>query len=295
MNDEKEISNNDKINVAVFYDGTFVNKVSNFYLREHPERKHLQLEGLHKFILGTVSLEENVHIDKCQIVDSQRFMGAPDKNHTNTTSELEAVQSREQDFIDNNIKTHLVPLQNGREKGVDVDLGANAAISVIMKKIDVLVLVTGDGDFKTLPKTFEGFGCKTMVLSWDYDFHPKEGEVSQVRASQDLLEEAHYSFEMYSVIEKGLKENDNLILGLFGRHFFEKHPCLVVSKNRNSGVAIFENDDKVKFHRNNPILGINFDHIVVGQKYLAGIEEKAGQRQVCDIEPVSMSQTTKSN
>ncbi len=286
MDEEKEISKN-KINVVVFYDGTFFNKVSNFYLKEHPERRHIHLGGLNGFILSKVSLLENVHISKCQVVDSQRFMGTPDEKHTYTSSELGMIRAREQDFLENKVKTHLSVLINGKEKGVDVNLAIRAAISVITRNIDVFVIITGDGDFKTLPKTFEEFGCKTMLLSWDYDFHPKEGEVSQVRTSQDLLREAHYPFEMYSVIEKGIKENDNLILGLFGRYYFEKHPCSIDSKNRNSGVVIFENGDKVKFHRNNPILGMNFEHIVVGQQYLAGVEKKDGRRQACDFQPVS--------
>ena len=325
MDEEKEISKKEKeIRIGVVIDGHYFDRISFYYLVEHLMQKHLHLGAFYEWIRHKVAEINGVHVDKCHIVESQRFLGVPD-----TSESLLNRSPREQDFVDHNIKTNVVGLQRDfekeegkkkereveneerkkkglepntaplneiyREKGVDPYLAMRALLMAAKQDLDIIVLISGDGDFQKVPMVIrEACKCKTMLLHWEYDSHTQEGKTSPTRTSHELLKEVHYNFEMHSIIEKGIEENDKLILNLFEKRFFGIL-LTVDSKIQNRGTVIFSKDGKeerFRFHRNNPLLGMNFGSIVVGGQYFANIEEKNGRLQACDFQPAEIKLQT---
>ncbi|MFO1253269.1 MAG: hypothetical protein U1E77_19545 [Inhella sp.] len=61
--------------IAVFYDGTYFNKVTNYYLYQHERRARLSIKGLHDFIVAEVAKGEGADPRLCQIVDASYFRG----------------------------------------------------------------------------------------------------------------------------------------------------------------------------------------------------------------------------
>ena len=46
--------------IAIFFDGTYFSKVSNYYLYQHDRKSRISIKGLHEFILHEVSKNEGV-------------------------------------------------------------------------------------------------------------------------------------------------------------------------------------------------------------------------------------------
>ena len=61
--------------IAVFYDGSYFKKVSDYYLFQHERRARLSIKGLHEFIAAEVARVEGLDARQCQIVDASYFRG----------------------------------------------------------------------------------------------------------------------------------------------------------------------------------------------------------------------------
>ena len=62
--------------IAVFYDGSYFMRLSQFFKYHHKRAKIISLDGFHEFIRNTVAHHEaSGNISLCQIVDSHFFRG----------------------------------------------------------------------------------------------------------------------------------------------------------------------------------------------------------------------------
>jgi cold shock CspA family protein len=84
-----------------------------------------------------------------------------------------------------------------------------------LKKLDVVVLLAGDGDYVPLVRKLNSLGVKVMVLGWDIEYVNENNVRIVTRSSQELLEEASYPLSMHSIIEDRAKRNEMLINNLF--------------------------------------------------------------------------------
>jgi uncharacterized LabA/DUF88 family protein/cold shock CspA family protein len=205
--------------IAVFYDGTYFNKVSNYYFFQHERRARLSLKGLHEFIVAEVSRSENVEARHCQIIEACYFRGR-----------LTAQQALEQDklfservFEDVLMRAdvtlhqqHVMTRPDGtwEEKRIDVWLALEAYEMASMKRYDVCVLLTGDGDFVPLVRKLHTLGARVMLLGWDFEYE-HEGKMRRTRVSAGLIDQVNYPVAMDKVIDARERRNDPLVNGLF--------------------------------------------------------------------------------
>ena len=117
------------------------------------------------------------------------------------------------------VVTHYLPLRNkgGRkeEKGIDVWLALEALELTMMKKYDVLVLITSDGDFVPLIRKVNTLGTRVMALSWDFEYTDDTNREVVTRTSSDLLEEVTYPISMHELIDDEEYGESDLISQLF--------------------------------------------------------------------------------
>ena len=64
-----------------------------------------------------------------------------------------------------NTTNHLTSFYGGAKKG-DWDVGIAMDIIRMSNKIDVVVLISGDGDFKELLEHVKALGCRTEVVAF---------------------------------------------------------------------------------------------------------------------------------
>lgn len=206
--------------ICVFYDGNYFLHVSNYYAFNHLRNSRISISGLHEFIRHQVAAMENEDVRLCQIVDSHFFRGRIPAQEAQQRGNLLYYERVFDDILMwEGVTTHYLPLRNngGRreEKGIDVWMALEAYEMCLLKKLDVVVLITADGDYVPLVRKLNTLGTRVMVLSWDFEFMDQEGKQVVTRTSQDLLEEVTYPVSMHEVIETRTRKNDPLVQNLF--------------------------------------------------------------------------------
>jgi len=205
--------------ICVFYDGNYFLHVSNYYAFNHSRNSRISISGLHEF-RHQVAAMENEDVRLCQIVDSHFFRGRIPAQEAQQRGNLLYYERVFDDILMwEGVITHYLPVRNngGRreEKGIDVWMALEAYEMCLLKKLDVVVLITADGDYVPLVRKLNTLGTRVMVLSWDFEFMDQEGKQIVTRTSQDLLEEVTYPVSMHEVIENRTRKNDPLVQNLF--------------------------------------------------------------------------------
>lgn len=205
--------------IAVFYDGTFFQKIGQFYKYAHRRQSYLDQSGLHDFLRNRIAaLESNGNDRLCQIVESHFFRGRFSlksvQNKTDPQKTMEADRFQDQLLMHAGIVAHYYPMNESsnppQEKGIDVWLALEAYDLAVHKRFDVLVLIAGDQDFVPLVRKINGLGTRVMVLGVDID---NQGHIT--RTAQKLIDEASYTCMLSEEIDSKTANNDPIINGLF--------------------------------------------------------------------------------
>lgn len=208
------------LQIGVFYDGNYFLHVSNYYNYFHPVRERINLPGFHDFLRELVAQAEDHPVELCRIAEAHYFRGR--------LSALEASQRGNQLYNDRvfddilmsvGVKTHYLPLRargcRREEKGIDVYLALEAYEQCRNRNLDVLILISSDGEYVPLIRKVNALGVKTMVLNWEFTYTDVAGREVVTRTSQDLLQEVLYPVDASEIIEQGIEANSHWTLDLF--------------------------------------------------------------------------------
>jgi len=201
--------------IGVFYDGNYFFKVSNYYKYQHKRQARISIEGLHEFIRHQVSTVEGVDMRLCHIVDAHFFRGRFSARSAEENQQLYNERVFDDILMGEGVVTHYLPMRNNAEKGVDVWLALEAFELAVYKRFDVLVLITGDGDFVPLARKVNSLGTRVMVIGWDFSFKDQNNEDQQTTTSIHLLDEVAYPILVSNIIDDKTKREDRIIRGLF--------------------------------------------------------------------------------
>jgi len=208
------------LKIGVFYDGNYFLHVSNYYNYFHAMHQRLSLPAFHGFIRHLVAESEGIPLQYSRIIGAHYFRGR--------LSAQEASQRGNQLYNDRvfddilmsvGIVSHFLPLRtrSGKkeEKGIDVWLALEAYEQTLIKKFDVLVLITSDGEYVPLVRKLNSLGVKTMVLNWEFAYVDDSGREIVTRTAQDLLQEVTYPVAAHVVIDEGLEAGLDYVNELF--------------------------------------------------------------------------------
>ena len=205
--------------IAVFYDGTYFNKVSNYYLYQHDRRARLKLEGLHEFVVSEVAKSEGMDSRHCQIVDASYFRGRLTAQQAYDQDKLYSERVFEDVLMRADIKMyqqHLATRHDGafEEKRIDVWLALEAYEMASLKKYDVCVLISGDSDFVPLVRKLNTLGSRVMLLGWDFSYE-RDGRQVRTQVATGLIDQVNYPIMMDKVIDSRERRSDPLINNIF--------------------------------------------------------------------------------
>jgi cold shock CspA family protein/uncharacterized LabA/DUF88 family protein len=205
--------------IAVFYDGQYYYKVSNYYCFQHPRKRRLNISGLQAFIRHQVSEVLDVDKSLCPIVDAHYFRGRLSAVEAQGSQILFNERLFDEILMNEGIITHYLPLKYSQgkrqEKGIDVWLALEAYELAVYKRYDVVVLIACDGDYVPLVRKLSTLGTRVMLLSWDFQYSDEFGSLQTTKTSQDLLEEVTYPIAMHEIIDNRVRQNDSIINNLF--------------------------------------------------------------------------------
>lgn len=200
--------------IAIFYDGAFFWRVSNFYRHRHARASFISIDGLHEYIRARVAERETGgNLDLCQIVEAHFFRGRFSLKSVQAmkdpAKQLEVDRFQDQLLMHAGVDAHYFPMNETvdppEEKGIDVWLALHAYELAVHKPFDVMVLVSGNSDFVPLVRKVSALGTRVMVLGVDME--------GAVKTSQRLMDEASYLTMLSDEVDN--RANDPRIEGLF--------------------------------------------------------------------------------
>jgi len=212
------------VRIGVFYDGNYFSHVSDYYRYHHERGARISIQGFHEFVREEVAKRENTDSRYCKIVEAHYFRGRFPAEDADRHGAL----LRERKFEDVLVKAGVTPhfllmstaeneagdevVTRAREKGIDVWLALEAYESALRKSLDVVVLVTGDGDFLHLARKLVAAGSRIMVTAWGFEIAPGG---PGTRTSGVLLDAVTYPVMMDAIIDGERGDNpvvDNLFV-----------------------------------------------------------------------------------
>lgn len=205
--------------IGVFYDGGYFSAVNNYYNFTHPRRSRLHLGGLHDFIREQVALAEDMPLSYCHVVDVHWFRGRLPVSEL-SDQQLESERIWDDVLMSFGIVTHYLPVttrpgQPLREKGIDVWFALEALELSLMNRFDVVVLITGDGDYLPLVRKLNALGVRVMLVGWNLSYRLPVGELRTIRTAEALGREVTHRIRMEEVIGDEPAGDDPVVESLF--------------------------------------------------------------------------------
>ncbi len=181
--------------IGVFYDGSFFSHAQR-YLYHERKVGWLSFQPLHAFLEHFISTKEQ-GFASYKVVYAAWHQGLFSSKDA-TGEQLRFERNRYHDLLHAGVEPKYLPTsQSQREKGTDVALAVDALQTGLDEKIDVAVLVTGDGDFVPLVRTLNKQGIR--VLAVYFDFTDKSGRKCFI--NERLLNCCNYSLDI-SALDK---------------------------------------------------------------------------------------------
>jgi uncharacterized LabA/DUF88 family protein len=126
--------------VGVFYDGGWFAVVSDYYAHHHRWRASISLPGLHDALRWWLGQTTDEALSSVEIVQAHYVRGrsqTPSRTFDRVLQEC-------------GVTRHDVALSAHGEKGADVYLALEAYERALETSLDVVALISGDGDFVPL-------------------------------------------------------------------------------------------------------------------------------------------------
>ena len=206
--------------IGVFYDGNFFSHVSDYYRYHHERRARISMQGLHDLLCDEIGKHDQTDSRFCQIVEAHYFRGRFPAEASERHGALLGERKFEDALIKAGVTPHflLIPSHdNGagnarvpREKGIDVWLALEAFERA--EHLEVVVLITGDGDFVKLVHKLNTRGTRSVVTVWDFEL---DDERTGTRTAQSLIDAVTYPIMMHAVITDRARRSDPLVERLF--------------------------------------------------------------------------------
>lgn len=198
--------------VAVFYDGAYFSKVSDYYRFYHARQARLSMTGVHDFIRERLAQEEAQNLRNVSISDVHYFRGRASLRQLQGNGDadqnpvLDKRLRNERIFEDvlvrEGVTQHYMPLASHDgvvvEKGIDVWLALEAFELASKSRYDVLALVAGDSDYLPLVRKLTALGIRTLLLGWNIQMD--HDSYTPPRTSMELLHHVTYPVEMEKLI-----------------------------------------------------------------------------------------------
>jgi uncharacterized LabA/DUF88 family protein len=176
--------------IGVFYDGSFFAHAQRYFYRDR-QLGWLAFQPLHTFFEVFLSRKEQGY-SSYKVVYASWHQGLFTTKNA-TEEQLRFDRNLYHDLMHAGIEPKYVPMsQQRKEKGVDVAMAVDALQIGLDGKIDVAVLVTGDGDFVPLVRALNKQGIRAVAAFFDF----KDSQGKRCFINERLLNSCNYAVDI---------------------------------------------------------------------------------------------------
>lgn len=192
------------VSIGVFIDGGYYAKVNQNFENDYSMR--IGIGEFLQFIKRHTAETFRLDPDACKITERHIFQGRFRAHDAEQRDLLFKERKFEDSLIEADVVFHYKHLRTAEnnprqviEKGIDVWFALEAYELTLARELDIVVLITGDGDHEMLLNKIKALKRKAVLLTWN------NGPVSST--SRSLQEEASLHIEMGTLV----KNNPRLI------------------------------------------------------------------------------------
>lgn len=192
----KTILNN--LSIGVFIDGGYYAKVCQHVESNHSMR--IDIGEFLRFIKSYITEKLSLEPGDCEITEKHIFQGRFKAYDAEQRNLLYKERKFEDALIEQDIVFHYKHLRTAEnnphqiiEKGIDVWFALEAYELTLARNLDIVVVITGDGDHEMLLNKLKALKRKAILLTWN------NGPVSST--SRLLREEASLHIEINDIFE----------------------------------------------------------------------------------------------
>ena len=192
--------------IGVFYDGSYFTYAQYYF---YAERKlgWMTFQAFHALVENFAQEKEQGYTIY-KVVYAGWYQGLFGANQANE-HQLHVERNRHIDLMHAGVTPKYVPMsQTQGEKGVDVALAIDALQVGLEGKIDIAVLVTGDGDLVPLAQALMKQGVRVAVAYFKY-----EGARRKSFVNKRLLDACNYALDITAM--EHTRRYQSLFRGLF--------------------------------------------------------------------------------
>ena len=184
--------------IGVFYDGSYFSYAQE-YLAHNRKLGWLDFQPFHSLIENYIRAQEQGYTNY-KVVYAAWFQGLFTSTRADE-QQLRRERNRYHDLMHAGIEPKYFPMsmsqgEKGVEKGVDVALAIDALQVGLDRRIDIAVLVTGDGDLVPLVRTLMKQGIRVMAVYFKYEEGEYKGYINE-----RLLRVCNYSLNFNALEE----------------------------------------------------------------------------------------------
>ena len=185
---------NKQISIGVFIDGGYYAKI------DEGLKKNLSLQvnlsSLLAYLRRQVSAKYQVPYEDCQITENHYFRGRYRVHDANNKHLLYSERKFEDALIENDVIFHYKHLREVKkdgevtivEKGIDTWYALETYELTLLRKFEVVVLITGDADHEMIARKLKALKSRVLLLTWNMS--------EQSSTSRFLKEEANWHIEL---------------------------------------------------------------------------------------------------
>ena len=185
---------NKQISIGVFIDGGYYAKI------DEGLKKNLSLQvnlsSLLAYLRRQVSAKYQVPYEDCQITENHYFRGRYRVYDANNKHLLYSERKFEDALIENDVIFHYKHLREVKkgsevtivEKGIDTWYALETYELTLLRKFEVVVLITGDADHEMIARKLKALKSRVLLLTWNMSEQPS--------TSRFLKEEANWHIEL---------------------------------------------------------------------------------------------------
>ena len=189
------IMENKQISIGVFIDGGYYAKIDEGLKRNLSLQ--VNLSSLLSYVRRQISTKYQVAYEDCQITESHYFRGRYRVYDANNKHILYSERKFEDSLIENDVVFHYKHLREVKkggevtiiEKGIDTWYALETYELTLLRKFEVVVLITGDADHEMIARKLKALKSRVLLLTWNMS------EASS-STSRYLKEEANWHIEL---------------------------------------------------------------------------------------------------
>ena len=185
---------NNQISIGVFIDGGYYAKIDEGLKRNLSLQ--VNLSSLLAYVRRQISTKYQVPYEDCQITENHYFRGRYRVYDANNKHILYSERKFEDALIENDVIFHYKHLREVKkdgevtiiEKGIDTWYALETYELTLLRKFEVVVLITGDADHEMIARKLKALKSRVLLLTWNMS--------EQSSTSRYLKEEANWHIEL---------------------------------------------------------------------------------------------------